>query len=315
MGSGWGAHAARVFASDDRIQLCGLVGTGSSRSEALAKELNVPLFTELSAAIAGVSPQVASVAVHETRNVMLVEQLLARGCHVLCSHPVATAADDVARLAALARSQQVLAATDYSLRLCPAYAAARDELSRSGTLLRVTIESPSRTMVIAIDMALDLAGPAERAFVAARYPAELKERRSRHPKAFAPTVLLEHRSGVVTTIVPVPQADPAHAYRLVLSSERASIRLALPDGGARRVQYLGKGEVQERELAPTDAVRRPPVELYGAPMKTLVSKFVDAVVHGGGVHAPFGAEVSVRATWEAFDRSVAEQRPAEVRAP
>jgi len=312
IGSGWGAHAARVFASSDRVQLCGIVGTGSPRSEALAKDLGVASFTLLETAIGAISPEIASVAAHETVNVKLVERLLSAGCHVLCSHPVAPAAHDVARFDALARSKGLVAATDYSLRLTAAYRSAREELGRCGALLRVAIETPSRTMVIGVDLAIDLAGPVERVFVANRYPPELKERRERRPVAFGPTVVLEHASGVVTTLVPVPHAPPSSAYQLLLSAEGASLRVALPFGGARRLQYLGKGELKEQQLAPAQ-VPGSTVDAYAAPMRELVAGFIDSVTKREAVVAPLSGEISVRATWEAFERSVAEHTAVAVR--
>lgn len=313
IGSGWGAHAARVFAVNPHTQLAGIVGRGSERTEALAVELGVPWFTELGTAVEALAPEIASVAVHERVNAAMVEALLKARCDVLCSHPVATSAGDVAHLASLARDLGRVVATDYSLRMCSSYSSAREELTRCGRLLRVAIECPSRTLVISVDLALDLAGPVERVFATARYPVELDERRSRLPRAFAPTVLLEHSSGVVTTIVPVPQADPAAAYGVLLSAERASIRLALPAGGARRLQYLGKGQLDERKLSDRDPVASP-VEAFATPMRRLVAHFIETVVRRTPEHAPLGTEEAIRRTWFAIERSAAERRPVEVTA-
>ncbi|WP_414479906.1 Gfo/Idh/MocA family oxidoreductase, partial [Pseudomonas aeruginosa] len=92
--SGWGAHAARVFADSEHTRLAGIVGNGSERTRALATELGVPWFTQLATAVAAVQPEISSVAVHETVNAPMVEALLAAGSHILCSHPVATSASD-----------------------------------------------------------------------------------------------------------------------------------------------------------------------------------------------------------------------------
>lgn len=306
VGSGWGGHAARVFASDSRVQLAGIVGRGSARTTALAEQLGVPAFTDLTAAIDAIRPDITSVAAHESSNHALVKELLESGSHVLCSHPVAPTAEEVLELDALARARSLIVATDYSLRLCPAYEAAKAELRDCGAILRMTAETPGRTFVIGLDLVTDLAGPVDKVFASARYPPALRERRAQSPKAFAPTVTLEHASGSVTTIVPIPHAHPSSSYQLTVSTERATIRAALPAGRAMRFQYLGKGNFREAELAAADNAVAP-AEAFGRPMRKLVLSFLESATSGVAVHAPFSREAHIRAVWQALGRSATER--------
>ena len=148
IGSGWGRHAARVFATDPRTELCGLVGRGSARTEALAAELAVPVFGELSEAVAAVRPQIASVAAHYSSNVALVDQLLSADCHVLCSHPVAPTAKEVQQLAERSKAKGLVVATDYTLRLQPGFTAlvngAEHSLQRSCSSTSLGVSPSSR---------------------------------------------------------------------------------------------------------------------------------------------------------------------------
>lgn len=176
VGSGWGAHAARALAARTDVRLVAIVGRGSPRTEALAAELGVVACADLESALALGDVSLAVVAAGQRAHVTVLERLIAGRTHVLCAHPVATLASDVARLATLARAHGVLAATDYTFRLLPQYAAARSEAMNMGALLRLHFETPGRTQIIAVDLAIDLAGPVEVVYVARRYPKALAAR-------------------------------------------------------------------------------------------------------------------------------------------
>lgn len=302
IGSGWGAHAARAMARDARIQLKGIIGRGSERSQTLARELAVPLFSSLGDAIAATGARIASVAAHETVNPTLIGQLLEADCHVLCSHPVAASAADLRTLCDTASRRGLHLATDYTLRLRPAYLAVQASLASEGALLRLAIETPGRTAVMGVDLALALAGPASAVYAATRYPPQLRERVKLASSSFPPTFLLEHGSGCVTTLVPVPHADPASAYRLVLSLERGRIELKLPSGGASVLRYRGRGAVDVHELSPPE-LPGPPERVYGDAMCRLVARFVDTVCQQVALHAPVVEEIAVCEVWSALQRS------------
>lgn len=300
VGSGWGSHAARTFRADSRTELCALVGRNSARTRQLAAELAVPAFDGLEQAIATVRPQLASVAVHEGANPQLVRTLLGAGCHVLCSHPVARAPEETAALAALAAEKKLLLATDYTLRRAPGFLAVLERAPREGHLLRLTLETPASTSVIGLDLALALAGPVRAVDAWSSYPGEVAERARQHPRAFGPTFVLEHQSGCVTTLTPVPHADPASAYRVVLSFERCRVELLLPAGECTLLRYLGKGRV-ERTVLQSGAPPSPPVELYGGAMRALVNRFIGSVFEGLPVDCDFFTEAHVAAVSRALE--------------
>ncbi len=311
VGSGWGEHAAGVFAADERTRLVGLVGRGSERTRALAERLAVPAFTDIGEAIRAAAPEVAAVAVNERDNPAIVRALLEAGCHVLCSHPVAASAEEVRALEALGQAHARLVATDYTLRLRPGFLQTRAALATSGALLRASIESPGRALVMAADLAVGIGGPIVAVFASPPYPAALHERLQRTPKAFPPTLLFEHRAGCVTVAVPVPHAGTQSAHRITLSAERARIDLGLPSGPARVTRRLSQGRVEEQVLlSPEPAVSA--TEAFAGPMRELARRFLDSVVGGVPVHAPLAEEAHVREVWAAAQRSSRERRLVDV---
>ena len=238
IGTSWGAHAARELAAGPRTELVGLVARGSERSTRLARELGVRLFADPATALIEVQPHLASVAVHESLNVELVSRLLAANCHVLCSHPVASEGSSVRQLATAAAERRLVAATDYTLRLQPAFLMLKEALGRAGNIMRLAIESPASTSVIAVDLAMALLGGVARVRAFRQYPEELAARVAQRPRAFAPTFVLEHRRGGLATINPVTHTDPASAFRLVVSTEHARIEAGLPAGNVDWLSYV-----------------------------------------------------------------------------
>ena len=311
VGSGWGRYAGEAFGDDPRVELCGIVGRGSPRTSQLAAQLRVPVFDSLNVALSAIRPEIAAVAVAEGENEAIAERLILAGAHVLCSHPVAPDAPAVQRMGALAEKHGRLIATDYTLRLSPAFVAARNALSLAGPVLRSSVRCPGRALVMGIDLALAFGGPAAQVYAAGRYPASLAERRRKMPAAFPPLCILEHHGGAVTTIMPAPHALPAFAHRIEISALSARIDVALPAGGASEFRNLGGGRVVERELW-SPAAARSSQEIFGSGMRSLVHRFVDSVVEGIPVHAPLVEEYQVRATWAALRRSSIEERPAVV---
>lgn len=312
VGSGWGAHAARVLAADDRVELVAVVGRGSDRTRALARDLRVPVAATVGEALASHAPEIAVLAVDEQRNAALAETLVASGCHVLCAHPVAPTAADVRRLAELARTARVVVATDYSLRVTAEHRAAREALSRLGALMRVLVQFPGRTLPMALELALGFAGRAKRVHASRSYPDALVERAAAKPEAFAPSILVEHVSGTVSQLVPITHARTREAYRLVLSGEHGCVEARMPAGGAEEIRALREGRTSERVLVPKATAGGDPTEGYRAAIAEVVTDFVRAVATGEPPVSPLEIEVAVRSAWSAVGVSVRSGRPAEV---
>lgn len=306
VGSGWARHAAEALVTDPRVELCAVVGRGSERTRALANRLGVPSHQDIARAISQHAPTFAIVAAGSKHHEALVRPLLKAGVNVLCAHPVADA-DAVARLIALARTANVSCATDYTLRLCPPWLAALATLPQIGCILRVNIQLPSSTLIMGIDLALALGGTVQTVFASARYPAALAARRQKTPAAFAPSVLLEHLDGCVTSIVPMPHAMPCAAYRVTVSGERGRIDVALPSGDAVLIRYLGRGRVEQRRLHASASEGADPEELYGAAMRELTRRFISAVLDGSEMHAPLDHELRRRQVWLALKRATRER--------
>lgn len=311
VGSGWGAHAADVFHADPRVQLVAVVGRASPRTRDLARRLDVVEYDELERCVGECSPEIAAVAVGEGLHPEMMRMLLNADCHVLCAHPVAPDAQTVVDLAALAERRQLQAATDYSLRFTPGFAAARAMLDELGPPLRIAGEAPGRALVMAVDLCRVLAGPIDAVFASERYPSNLMGRRASTPKAFPPTVLLEHSAGCVSTLVPVPHADPRSAHRITISTERGRLDVALPCGATELSVYRGKGSVRRERLV-EERDSDDPVQLFGEPMRRLVSSFVESVVSGVATQVTLLEEAHLRAVWNGLGQSARIGKPVAV---
>lgn len=301
VGSGWGAHAARAFAEHDNVELCGIVGRGSERTVRLAKLLDVPVYADLRAAVAEHRPALAVVAIHETAHREIALMLLESGAHLLCAHPVAPSADIVLEIVDCARRVGRLARTDYSFRIRPElHAIAGFDPGRAP--MRLTIEAPGRWLPIALDTAVQVAGPVARVLATRRYPSELEARAERRPEAFPPSVVLEHRGGTVTAITPVPHAWPAAPVRVIASFERGRVEALLPRGGARALACRRAGVVRDEELVPPSADASD-AGVHGRGMQELASAFVDSLLAGEDVLATLDDEAHLRIVWSALWRA------------
>jgi predicted dehydrogenase len=305
VGSGWARHAAAVFAAHPGVRLVGVVGRGSSRTLELAARYGVPAYTSMETAIEEARPALAAVAAGEIVHPELVRRLLIAGCNVLCSHPVAREAKEVRELAALAAQRKRLLETDYSMRETPGFRVAQQILEAFGPPLRISARSPGRALVIALDLACALAGPVEAVCGSVRYPPAFEDRRRRAAEAFAPTALLEHSSGCVTTVTPVPHAESHAAHRLEISTAATRLDLELPAGEVIKL-VRRKGSV-ERSLLLAEAPARDADEAFGTPMRALVTGFVQRVLAGktGGI---LNSEAHVREVWLALGRATREKK-------
>ena len=311
VGSGWGEKAARALAAHGSVELTALVARGSPRSQALAASLQVPLFPTVADALHEGRADLAAVAVDERVNPLLAEELLEAGAHVLCSHPVASEASTVLRLAGLARRRQRLISADYSFRATPGYARLLEALRGVGALLRLSVLFPGRGLPMALDLAIGLGGPVARLSAFGQYPAAVGQRRQRTPGAFPPALVLEHRGGCVSTLVSVPHARPHDAYSLTASAEGARLEAAFPAGEVRRIECRRGHEVDGQLL---HAPGPPPSaeECFGGAMAGLVGAFVEAALTGGAPPSPLEEEARIRAAGSAIPIALRTGFPARV---
>lgn len=302
VGSGWAANAARAFAARDDVEVVGVVGRGSARSAALATELGVALATDLGAAIRASRPALAVVAVGDRQNPAAAAALVRAGVHVLCAHPVAPTEAEVIALADLARHQGVVVGTDYSLRATEAFATARAALGALGPLLRVDVVAPGRFLPMSLDLAIGLAGEAASVTAFGLYPDALAARRRAAPAAFPPTVVIEHRGGAVTSLVPSPHAPPCAPVRVIASASGGRLEASLPSGEVRRQRFGSGGFDDDRLVATTDASDAP--SAFSRAMRRCANAFVEAILRGGPPPCSLTDEAHVRALWTAISVSV-----------
>ena len=304
-GSGWGAHAARALARHPEVALQCLVGRGSARTRALADELDVPVRAELDGDV-----DLAVVAVSERVHLELIEPLLARGIHVLVTHPVCPRAEEVAHLEKVAADADAVVRTDYTFRSRPELDALGPTADR-GALLRVSIESPGRWLPIALDVAVCLAGPVHIVHANPAYPRAVAERARRAPHVFVPTAVLTHRTGTATTIVPVPHAPPAEPVRVCASYERGRVTAALPRGGAAWLALRAEGQVDARSLV--DASADPlDATVHARGMEELVRRFVDTLDDGATALTSLAEEEHLRRVWAALWSATRDRAGADV---
>ncbi|MBV6491043.1 MAG: hypothetical protein CNCCGFBP_01574 [Fimbriimonadaceae bacterium] len=257
VGSGWAGHAARVLAG--RKLLAGLVSRGSPRSVELARELAAPHFDDVVGAVVATGARRAIVAAGETRHGTLLRSLIADGLDVLCAHPVAPSAGEVATLSALGQARGVRLLTDYTMRRTPEVEALVAALPDDGPLLRLLVQSPGRWLPIALDLALLFGGPVRQVESAWGWPRALTEQVRSSRAAFPPSLLLAHEEGVVTTWTPVTHMPTERPVRLVASMARAAWTLDLPDGGATRVAIDRAGAHDSTRVTPTTARGSAPI--------------------------------------------------------
>ena len=242
-------------------------------------------------------PRVAVVAVNEEVTPIVARALLERGCDVLCAHPVARTAAMVNELAYLAAQRGRVIGTDYTMALAPGALIARDAVRESGPLLRVGIEHPGRLLPMALHLALFFGGPVTSVYASRALPPLLRESARRSPGAFSPSLLLEHESGVVSSLLGVPHASVAAAFRCTLSGAAGRVDVDLPHGDVRRVRQTRGGEcIEERIFAAAPAVAEP----FGELMKAMFHAFLSSARSGAESSCPLSQEAHVRAVWNAI---------------
>jgi predicted dehydrogenase len=298
VGSGWARHAVPAVLADPSSRLVALVARGSARSQALASQAGIPLVRSVDELPADVAPHVAVVAVGEQVTPLVTRTLLGRGCDVLCAHPVAPSADEVRHLVDLATQHGRRIGTDYTLHLVPGAVLARKLMADGdGPLLRLVIEHPARLLPMALQLALFFAGPVRAVLASRRVPVGLEGNAKATPAAFSPSLLLEHDSGVVSSLSGVTHAPLVGAFRCTLSGARGRLDLELPQGTVSRVRLGRQGAMSAQVLTDGDVRQDDP---FGALMQTMVASFLRASRSQTPVPCPLSEEVQVRAIWNAI---------------
>jgi len=296
VGSGWAHHAIAVAQEDPQIRLAAIVARGSERSLALAARCGVPLVHAVEEIPPEASPRVAVVAVDEQVTPAVARALLARGCHVLCAHPVARTASEVRELATAAAQHGRLIATDYTLPLAAGARVAREALAEEGPLLRVAVEHPGRLLPMALHLACFFAGPVLGVHASRVVPSSLQGQARASPGAFSPSLLLEHESGVISSLLGVPHAQTSEAFRCTLSGARGRLDVDLPGGEVRRVCLGSSGQSRTQVLHRGGADEDP----FGGLMRSMTRAFLAAARSGASAPCPLSDEAEVRAIWNAI---------------
>lgn len=177
--------------------------------------------------------------------------------------------------------------------------------------MRVAIEAPGRWLPITLDAAVHIAGPVARVIASSSYPDALRARAERTPQAFVPALLLEHRSGAVTSLVTLPHAWPGQPVRVVASFERGRVEASLPRGGARVLACRRGGALRDEELVAPSA---DPMDstVHGRGMRDVARSFADAILGGPDDLATLEEEAHLRRLWTALWRAAREHEVVDV---
>lgn len=130
-----GRAQAKTVQSSRLATLCGVVDRNDAVARAVAAELAVPPFTDLSNAIEATSPDAAIVATPDPSHRLPATTAIEAGLAVLVEKPLATTIDDAEAIVALARRRGTRLMPGHILRFDSGYARAA-ALLRSGELGR-----------------------------------------------------------------------------------------------------------------------------------------------------------------------------------
>jgi len=139
LGTGFAGRVHALAARMLGARLVGVMASTQERSDAAAAELGAEHgFASVTELLEHPAVEVVHVCTPNARHVSQVEQALAHGKHVICEKPLATSAEDSARLSALARETGLIAAVAFAYRY---QALAREARARvlAGELGRVRL--------------------------------------------------------------------------------------------------------------------------------------------------------------------------------
>ena len=120
VGSGWGRnHALGLKQSGlvDVVAVCGRIE--SERGKALAEEFGVPLFTDVTKALAELSPDIATVATQEAEHHDMTIAALEAGAHVYCEKVMAATISEAEAMIAAAEEEDRQLMVGYNYRFSP----------------------------------------------------------------------------------------------------------------------------------------------------------------------------------------------------
>lgn len=139
VGTGFAGRMHALAARAVGARLVGVSGSDPQRSRIAAAAFGADAgFADPDGLISDPAVDVVHVCTRNSLHAGLVETALKAGKHVVCEKPLATTADDAARLAELARESGLSAATCFAYRFQPVARQARDRV-RDGELGRVQL--------------------------------------------------------------------------------------------------------------------------------------------------------------------------------
>lgn len=116
-GVDWGSVHARGFAESEHAELVGVWSRSEKpAAKALAAKYNVPLFTDYSAMLATLKPDVVSVATPERAHAPLTLEALDAGCHVYCEKVIADTRKAAASMVQRAKQRKRQLGIGYNYR-------------------------------------------------------------------------------------------------------------------------------------------------------------------------------------------------------
>jgi len=137
---------ARWFASQRDVELVGVLDNDREIAEACSRKLGVPILSDIDALIA-TKPRLVSVRSTSADRTRYIRALIEANVNVVASLPIVSDLDELAGLAALARSNGVILAGDFHLRFTPAVHKAKAWLAEGavGTPLFINVNLFTRT--------------------------------------------------------------------------------------------------------------------------------------------------------------------------
>lgn len=114
-----GRHHARVYREMDGVDLVGVVDTDPQVGARVGALYGVPSFTDYTAMLDAVHPEIVSVAVPTSLHYSVASDLVQRGVHVLLEKPITSTIEEAAALISLADKAGVIVSVGHIERFNP----------------------------------------------------------------------------------------------------------------------------------------------------------------------------------------------------
>jgi predicted dehydrogenase len=167
VGSGWGRHHAVAYHAHPHADLVGICGRHESeRSAGLARELQVPLFTDLSTALRDARPDVVSCATKEAEHEQVTVAALEAGAHVYCEKMMAHTIASAQRMVKAAESADRSLMVGYNYRFSPSALELRSwiDAGKLGEIALATALTFGNCLHHTLDLVCSLLGVVEEVF-------------------------------------------------------------------------------------------------------------------------------------------------------